>query len=64
MASHPAVTAALIGARNLDQLDSVIGALDIPMGEAERAAISALTPEPPPATDRNEETSAHNYGSR
>lgn len=64
VASHPAVTAALIGARNLEQLDSVIGALDIPMGEAERAAISALTPEPPPATDRNEEKSAHNYGSR
>ncbi|HTE50086.1 MAG TPA: aldo/keto reductase [Kofleriaceae bacterium] len=64
VASHPAVTAALIGARNLEQLEAVIGALDIPMDEAERAAISELTPAPPPATDRNEEQSPNNYGSR
>jgi hypothetical protein len=29
-----------------------------------RARIGALTPEPPPATDRNEERSAANYGAR
>jgi predicted aldo/keto reductase-like oxidoreductase len=29
-----------------------------------RARISALTPEPPPATDRNEERTTDNYGTR
>ena len=29
-----------------------------------RAEISALSPKPPPATDRNEEATEHNYGVR
>jgi aryl-alcohol dehydrogenase-like predicted oxidoreductase len=64
VASHPAVTSVLIGARTMEQLTPALGALDIPMGPAERAALSALTPAPPPATDRNEEVTDNNFGSR
>ena len=64
VASHPAVTAPLIGARNLDQLAPSLAALDIDMSGGLRAEISALSPAPAPATDRNEEASAHNYGTR
>jgi aryl-alcohol dehydrogenase-like predicted oxidoreductase len=55
VASHPAVTAPIIGARNLEQLEGSLKALDINMTDELRAQISALSPEPPPATDRNEE---------
>lgn len=64
VASHPAVTAPLLGARDLAQLEACLGAADITLTPEQRAAIGALSPTPPPATDRNEETSAHNYGSR
>lgn len=62
--SHPAVTAPIIGARNLVQLEDSLGALKIAMTPELRAEISALSPEPPPATDRNEERTQFNYGSR
>jgi aryl-alcohol dehydrogenase-like predicted oxidoreductase len=55
VASHPAVTAPLIGARNLEQLEPSLKALEIPMTPELRGEISALVPEPPPATDRSEE---------
>jgi len=53
--SHPAVTAPIIGARNLEQLDASLAAAEIEMTPAWRAEISALSVEPPPATDRSEE---------
>lgn len=62
--SHPAVTAPIIGARNLAQLEDSLGALEIAMTPELRAEIGALSPEPPPATDRNEERTQFNYGSR
>lgn len=52
--SHPAVTAPIIGARNLDQLEGSLGALDIKMTPEWRAEISDLSYTPPPATDRSE----------
>lgn len=55
VARHPAVTAPIIGARNLDQLESTLTALDIDLDDDTYARVSALTPEPPPATDRSEE---------
>ena len=64
VASHPAVTAPLIGARDLAQLEPAIASTEVPMDDELRARISALSPTPPPSTDRNEETSAHNYGNR
>lgn len=53
--SHPAVTAPIIGGRNLEQLDASLAALDVEMTPAWRAEIAALSYEPPPATDRSEE---------
>lgn len=55
VASHPAVTAPIIGARNPDQLEASLAAADLALSADLRAEISALTPEPPPATDRSEE---------
>jgi aryl-alcohol dehydrogenase-like predicted oxidoreductase len=59
VADHPAVTAPIIGARDLTQLEGSLKALDIEMTPALRAEISALSPAPPPATDRNEERTPH-----
>ena len=53
--SHPAVTAPIIGARHLEQLEPSLAALDVPMTPEWRAEISSLSPEPPPPTDRLEE---------
>jgi aryl-alcohol dehydrogenase-like predicted oxidoreductase len=58
------VTSVLLGARSVDQLDDTLAAADLVLDDAVRARIAALTPEPPPATDRNEERSANNYGQR
>lgn len=55
VAGHPAVTAPIIGARNLGQLEGSLKSLDIDMTPELRGEISALSPEPPPATDRLEE---------
>ena len=64
VASHPAVTSVLVGGRNPEQLAPSLAAAGVNLDEATRLRISALSPEPPPATDRNEEKTAHNYGSR
>ncbi len=64
VASHPGVTAPILGARDVAQLEAGLAAADIVMDAELRAEISALSPAPPPATDRNEEASANNYGSR
>jgi aryl-alcohol dehydrogenase-like predicted oxidoreductase len=53
--SHPGVTAPIIGARNVEQLEASLAALDVEMRPEWRAEISALSIEPPPATDRSEE---------
>lgn len=57
VASHPAVTAPIVGARDLDQLEGSLAALAIEMTPELRAEIAALSPAPPPATDRSEERS-------
>ncbi|GIK75577.1 MAG: aldo/keto reductase [Chloroflexota bacterium] len=54
--SHPAVTAPIIGARNLEQLEASLAAAEVEMTPAWRAEIAALSVAPPPATDRSEET--------
>ncbi|MBK9030165.1 MAG: aldo/keto reductase [Myxococcales bacterium] len=63
-AGHPAVTSVLLGARTVAQLDELLAADAIAMTPELRARIAALTPEPPPATDRTEERSAATYGAR
>jgi aryl-alcohol dehydrogenase-like predicted oxidoreductase len=55
VAAHPAVTAPIIGARNLEQLEPALAAIDQPMPPELYAELCALTPTPPPATDRTEE---------
>ena len=64
VASHPAITAPIIGGRNVEQLEPSLKSLDIDMTEELRNLISKLSPEPPLATDRNEENTEFNYGQR
>ncbi len=64
VASHPAVTAPIIGARNPEQLRQILKCTEIQITPELRAEISALSPEPPPATDRNEERTPYQYGAR
>jgi len=59
--SHPAITAPIIGARNVEQLEASLAALDVQMTPEWRAEISALSIEPPSATDRREEKSGVVY---
>jgi aryl-alcohol dehydrogenase-like predicted oxidoreductase len=54
----------LLGARNVDQLAETLAAADLELDAATRARIAALTPEPPPATDRNDERTENNFGRR
>ncbi len=56
VAGHPAITAPIIGARNLEQLQPSLASVDLDMGDDLRTSISALSHTPPPATDRLEET--------
>lgn len=53
--SNPSVTAPIIGARNLGQLEPSLAALEINMTLEMRNEISALSVTPSPATDRSEE---------
>jgi aryl-alcohol dehydrogenase-like predicted oxidoreductase len=62
--AHPGVTSVLLGARSVAQLDELLGGADLVLSAEDLAAIGAITPEPPPATDRNEERTANNYGQR
>ena len=62
--AHPAITAPIIGARNLGQLEGSLKALEIELTAELYAEISALSPEPPPATDRNEEGTAFSFAVR
>lgn len=64
VASHPAVTAPLIGARTLEHLAPALAAAGLELTVDERAVLSALSNAPAPATDRNEEGSSNDYASR
>jgi aryl-alcohol dehydrogenase-like predicted oxidoreductase len=55
--THPGVTAPIIGARNLEQLQPSLVAADVAMTPEWRSEISALSDTPPPANDRLEEQS-------
>jgi aryl-alcohol dehydrogenase-like predicted oxidoreductase len=55
VAAHPAVTAPIIGARSLQQLQASLDSLKVDMTPALWAEIAALSRTPPPATDRLEE---------
>lgn len=53
--AHPAITAPIIGARNLEQLEPSLAAGDYEMPAEQWQEISNLTPPVPVATDRDEE---------
>lgn len=53
-ARHPAVTAPIISARTVEQLQPSLDALDFAMDDALHDRITALSREPAPATDRLE----------
>lgn len=53
--AHPAITAPIVGARNLDQLKDSLASVKIDMTPALRQEIGDLSRTPPPATDRLEE---------
>ena len=55
VAHHPAVTAPIIGARNLEQLEESLDSLNVDMTEDLYEKISEISPAPPIATDRTEE---------
>jgi aryl-alcohol dehydrogenase-like predicted oxidoreductase len=52
---HPAITAPIIGGRNVDQLRPSLDSVKVDMTPELRAEIAALSRTPPPATDRLEE---------
>ncbi|HFE44791.1 MAG TPA: aldo/keto reductase [Nannocystis exedens] len=67
VSAHPAVSAPLLGVRNLQHLKIALASQDVPISDTHSELyqrVAALGTTPPPATDRNEENSAHNYGSR
>ena len=64
VAANPAVTAPIIGARSVKQLEGSLNALKINMTPDLYEQVSVLSPTPPPATDRNEEKTAFNFGAR
>ena len=53
--ANPAITAPIIGARNLTQLEASLAALDVDMSADWYEEISSLSMTPPPAHDRLEE---------
>jgi aryl-alcohol dehydrogenase-like predicted oxidoreductase len=55
--AHPAITAPIIGGRNLDQLRASLDAVKVAMTPETRAEIASLSRTPPPATDRSDEAS-------
>ena len=57
----PGITAPIIGARNLEQLEPSLAAVSFPMTEELYRQVSAMSPAPPLATDRTEERAGVAY---
>jgi aryl-alcohol dehydrogenase-like predicted oxidoreductase len=60
VAHHPAVTAPILGARSVTQLEDSLRAADIRMTEDLYNRIAAFSPAPPSATDRSETVKSPN----
>ena len=56
--AHPAVTAPIVGARNVEQLKDSLAAVKVDMTPALRTELAGLSRTPAPATDRSEEQKA------
>ncbi|MBX2797579.1 MAG: aldo/keto reductase [Myxococcales bacterium] len=63
-AQHPAVTAPLLGARSVAQLEPALAAAEVSLDPEVVAQVNALVPAPAPATDRTEETVGHGIDQR
>jgi aryl-alcohol dehydrogenase-like predicted oxidoreductase len=57
VAARPGVTAPLIGGTSVEQLEPSLAAADLELDDELMARITALSPTPPPPTDRTEELS-------
>lgn len=64
VAAHPAVTAPLIGARSVEQLQPSLAAADYALRQDLYREIAALSKAPSPATDRNEESTPNTLDAR
>jgi len=62
--SHPAVTAPIIGARNVEQLEDLLPAGDVRLTAEQRAEVGRLSYQPPLATDRLEQQSGDSAASQ
>jgi aryl-alcohol dehydrogenase-like predicted oxidoreductase len=62
--AQPGVTAPILGARSVEQLEPALAAVNFAMDDALNARVSALFPAFPPATDRNEEGKVDGPGVR
>lgn len=60
--AHPAVTAPILGARSVEQLDPALAAADFALSTDLHERLCSLTPTPAPATDRSEEQRGVAYG--
>ena len=54
-AAHPGITAPIIGARNVGQLEDSLRSIEIDMTPELYQKIADLTPTPAPATDRTDD---------
>jgi len=64
VASHPGVTAPIIGARNLEQLAPSLASVDLELAPETLEAVTRLSVQPATATDRLEEVIDPKYRSR
>jgi aryl-alcohol dehydrogenase-like predicted oxidoreductase len=64
VAAHPAVTAPLLGARSVEQLEPSLAAASLRLPPEILQRIAALTPAPPPATDRHDDGTEHDLFQR
>jgi aryl-alcohol dehydrogenase-like predicted oxidoreductase len=60
--AHPGLTAPIVGARTVEQLEPSLAAAGFSMSDELYARMAALAPAPPPATDRSEEQRGVTYG--
>jgi len=64
VSAHTAVTAPIIGARNLNQLEDSLASVEIEMTPELYHQVASLSPNPPLATDRSEERTSFTFDAR
>jgi aryl-alcohol dehydrogenase-like predicted oxidoreductase len=64
VAAHPAVTAPLLGARSVEQLEPSLAAAALTLSDEVLVRLNQLVPAPQPATDRNDDGTEHDLFQR